>query len=398
MISVKTELLKKTCKSLLESIKGFNDFEYNNIIEISKQKDENVLKFNIISASTYIETRIELEGAEGVEFKAIVSATKFLPLVAKFTTENCELDTSEVVDASGVKKPGNSLTITANGYYTLPLMSGGDDECYLPRLELKNITTEFEVDRHVLEDILLFNTKNITKNNISVPTQKMYYIDEQSCITYNTGACVVDLALPKPIKILLTNSVVKCFSLFTGDKVAVSIAYDDEDRQVVCKIRFADNETSISTILNYDESIIDTVPVVAIKNYINYDYPYLIEFNKKELLNAIDRLTIFKTDVTSSLVLGTFTFINNQQFKLNVGEGNFETLNILKTQKGELEIDKPSFSLDLVTFRHSIEDINSPSIILAFGSNESAEHKSKNVLIASGNIKYILPVMIVANK
>ena len=64
-----------------------------------------------------------------------------------------------------------------------------------------------------------YNVKELAKGIISNPDiQKLHYVDDKGALTFTSGACVNNFNLPKPIKILLNNKIVKLPRLRSNDK------------------------------------------------------------------------------------------------------------------------------------------------------------------------------------
>ena len=152
--------------------------------------------------------QVKIPMSEDIEFHATVNANLFLKLISQITTDTIEIN---IVD--------NSLIIKGNGTYKLPLIFDGDGLLELPEIEIGNPTVNFEIDSNILLSILQYNSKELTKGIISKPIQKLYYMDEEGCVTFTTGACVNSFTLAQPVKILLNDRLVKLFKLFKGATV-----------------------------------------------------------------------------------------------------------------------------------------------------------------------------------
>ena len=183
---------------------------------------DNVLYMNVTNREYYAQVKLKMENEE--EFHATVNANLFLKLVSQITTDTVEFS----ID-------GNSLVIKANGNYKLPLIYDDDKLLELPKINIDNVTAEFDVSGDTLVSILQYNSKQLNVGTISKPVQKMYYVDENGAITFTNGACINNFTLEKPIKILLNNRLVKLFKLFKGKSVHMSVGYDpiSEDRKSV---------------------------------------------------------------------------------------------------------------------------------------------------------------------
>ena len=163
-------------------------------------------------------------------------------------------------------------------------------------INIDNPTVNFEIDSNILLSILQYNSKELTKGIISKPIQKLYYMDEEGCVTFTTGACVNSFTLAQPVKILLNDRLVKLFKLFKGEKVNFTLGYDAiSDDIIQTKVRFETTDVIITAILSCDDSMLNQFPTRAVRGRAEATYPYSININREQLIQTISRLLLFSS-------------------------------------------------------------------------------------------------------
>ena len=132
-----------------------------------------------------------------------------------------------------------------------------------------SISTEFK------ENLLKYNSKELLKRSCQTEVQKLYYVDEEGCVTFSSGACVTEFSLPKKVKLLLSDKIVKLTSLFKGDTIVFTIGQDIVGKDIVqTKVRFADKDIRITAILVSNDRLISRVPVAGIRKRAFDEYNY----------------------------------------------------------------------------------------------------------------------------
>lgn len=172
---IRTEKLQPACSKLLPAVDSSAIAEITDVLEL--KASGKILYINVTNREYFAQVKIELDDV--VDFHATVSANLFLRLVSQITTETVELNVAET-----------TLKMKANGSYDIPLIFDNDKLMELPAIEINNVTTELTVESDILQSILNYNSKELMKDLILQPVQKMYYIDQEGCITFTTGACV----------------------------------------------------------------------------------------------------------------------------------------------------------------------------------------------------------------
>lgn len=274
---LKTDILQDSCTKILNAISKSKLDDLRDILEI--QVVNNILYLNVTNREYYVSVKTQLD--ELLNFHASVNATTFLKLVEQFTAEDIELNTSV-----------NSLKIKSGpSSYKLPLIYDNTEIMTLPKIDINNVTTSFIINSSNLHSILAYNSKEIAKKSFGSPVQQMYYIDNEGCITFTSSACVNKFKTDKPFKILINDTIVKLFKLFDKDTdVNVDIGFDVDGNNFQTKLKLYTNNINITTILNNDDKLINSIPVDSIRAKADAIYTRRIVVNRTELLSALNRL------------------------------------------------------------------------------------------------------------
>lgn len=367
---IRTEKLQPACSKLLPAVDSTAIAEITDVLELKTVGK--MLYINVTNREYFAQVKIELDDA--VDFHATVSANLFLRLVAQITTETVELNISDT-----------TLKMKGNGSYDIPLVFDNDKLMDLPAIEIKNPTAELVVDSDILQSIMNYNSKELMKDLILQPVQKMYYIDQEGCITFTTGACVNNFHLDQPIKILLNQRLVKLFKLFNNGKVKVTLGHDPLSETIIqTKIRFESDMVCLTAILSCDDDMVNRVPAAAIRGRANKEYPFNVTISKSELNETINRLLLFSS--TSSLnrikADSKFVFENSYVRVYDVTQANVEKV-YYKT--GVLpEGEQYVATFDLNDLKHALDSSDDDFVTFGFGDHAA-------LVIISKSVRHVVP-------
>lgn len=358
---IRCEELQKVCSKILFAVDTSNNSIITETLEM--YTENNYLYMSITNREYFVKVRLDIQ--EEIEFNATVPADVFLKLISKMTTETIEFSVND-----------NCLVVKGNGTYKLPMIYEGDTLLKLPEITINNITSQFDVSRHILNSIINYNSKELSKKHVvSNPVQNMYYIDEKGCITFTTGACVNKFILPTTIKILLTDKIVKLFKLFNYDIIHVDYGKDTLPNNLMqTKIKFYTDDIVLTAIINSDDNMINSVPESAIRNRAFDTYNYSIVINKKILLNAIDRIMLF---VNSTMgFYGKFNFTENQLTLSNDAGDNSE---VIAYENSVDNLSDYTAIFDIADLKLIISEIKSDFITMSFGDGQAAVIIDKDI-------------------
>lgn len=366
---LKRELFQKYCTDILSAV---DSNELSILTETLELKTlNNTLVMSVTNREYYAKVIIPIENV--LELQATVNANLFLRLIAQISTPEIELSVTD-----------NFLVVKGNGLYKLPLIFDGDSLLELPEININNVTATFELDSEILLSILNYNSKQLSIGTISKPVQKLYYIDGKGAVTFTSGACVNSFELPENIRILLNGRLVKLFKLFKGKGVKFTLGYDNlTDDIIQTKVRFESSDISITAILSCDDTMLNSVPVEAIRGRASAYYPYTVNLSKDALLKTISRLMLFSGSASKELVsYSTFEFEKDRVTIYDSKKENKETLNYNNENSNIEETYKTI--VDLAELKGVLESCSEQYVNINFGDTEA-------LILTRGHVVNIIP-------
>lgn len=364
---IKTKLLQDRCKKILDAVDSGNILNkvVSETVEIEAR--DRALYLNVTNKEYYVSVRIPLDS--DAELHAVVDAKLFLNLISKLSTNDVEMTTTDT-----------TLIIKGNGNYKIPLIydeAGG--LVVLPKIEIENVTNSFNVSAGVLQGILKYNAKELLKGVCNRPSQRLFYVDENGALTFTSGACVNNFSLESPVTLFLTEKIVKLFRLFKQD-VKFSIGQDELNGRALTKVSFKDDDVSLTSLLCIDPSVTSTFPVTSIRKLADAAYDYSANLDKAAVLDAINRLTLFSSNLRIPTVY--FEFGSEGVTIYDERKDNNETVAYSGTVLG---IEEPYLAQFVANdIKLTLESCEESHINISFGNH-------RNVVISRGNVKNVLP-------
>ena len=366
---LKRELFQKYCTDILSAV---DSNELSILTETLELKTlNNTLVMSVTNREYYAKVIIPIENV--IELKATVNANLFLRLIAQISTPEIELSVTD-----------NFLVVKGNGLYKLPLIFDGDSLLELPEININNVTATFELDSEILLSILNYNSKQLSIGTISKPVQKLYYVDGKGAVTFTSGACVNSFELPENIRILLNGRLVKLFKLFKGKGVKFTLGYDNlTDDIIQTKLRFESSDISITAILSCDDTMLNSVPVEAIRGRASAYYPYTVNLSKDALLKTISRLMLFSGSASKELVAySTFEF---EKDRVTIYDSKKENKEILNYNNENSNIEETYKTIvDLAELKGVLESCSEQYVNINFGDTEA-------LILTRGHVVNIIP-------
>lgn len=368
---IRIEEIQSACSKILAAVDSNSVSALTETLQLTTRGKE--LFLNVTNNEYFAKVKLEMK--EPVEFNATVNANLFLKLISQITTETIELSVTET-----------ALILKGNGTYNLPLIFDGDKLMELPEIIINNPTTNFSIDSSILQSILQFNSKELSKGIISRPIQKLYYMDELGAITFTTGACVNSFSLEKPVKVLLNDRLVKLFKLFKDGPVNFTLGYDTlADGVIQTKVRFESEDISLTAILSCDDTMLQSYPVNAVRARANSDYPYSVNISREQLIQTINRLLLFTSANGARDIINpysTFEFKPDRVVVWDTHHENFEEVFYTNT-RCEVE-DAYTTMFDFKDFRTTLENCSEQYVTLNFGDEQA-------LVVARGNVRVVIP-------
>lgn len=340
---------------------------------------DNSLYLNVTNREFYVSVRFPI--SEPTTFHAVVDASLFLNLIAGITTETFNL---ELV--------GNSVQVTAGkSKYKLAMIYENANLMHLPTIVINNKTIEMNIFQEVLSSILNVNSKELQKlKGVSTVNelQRLYFIDETGCFTFTTGACLNAFSLEKPVKLLLTDRVVKLFKLFKTD-VKFSLGVEPSPTgALMTKVLFETDDTYLAALINCDDRLISQVqvPCEATKRFIAEAYDQRLVLSVNELAGAINRLQMFTKNnkavtIKSSSYMPIKGSIQGSELLFCDQSGNQEAVTI---ENGSFSAGIYDFGVNLFDLKLVLDSCKNEHITFNCGNHRS-------IIMTRGAIHNLIP-------
>ena len=342
-----------------KSIKGASNNKMIPLTSLMEIELKNhVLTLRTTDASNTLS--IMAKDIDGEDFHTVVPSEMFSKLVGKITTNNITLTVSSI-----------SLIVKGNGEYQieLPLNDDGD----LIKFPAQTNITVFE--SAIVGEVALSALKSVLNANKAAVAQTMelpyltgYYFGEQVITTDSFKVCANAQKLI-PIPSLLPSVMVELLSLVGDEKIKVYLVDN--------KVTFVGSDVMIqgSTM-----SGIEDYPVEPVVEYLKTKFVSHCQVNRNDLLNVLDRLSLFVSVYDKNGVYLTFTE-EHVQFSSKRTNG-IEALEY-KTNTGHLDY---SCCIDIELFKSKVAAQEGEVVELWYG-NEKA------IKMISGNITQIVSLL-----
>lgn len=349
---LKLDKFQQACSDILFAVDNKNSTLFTETLELVAK--DNVLNMNVTNREYYVSVVFnDVEDAN--DFRASINAKLFLSLISKMTSQTIELSVED-----------NYISIKGNGEYKLPMIYNQGELLTLPTIEIDNVTNEMNVDSNVLQSILVYNSKELLRGFQAKDVQKYYYVDEHGAITFTSGACVNNFELEKPIKILLSDKVVKLFKLFKDSgQVKFTMGQDPlSDEIIQTKVKFESTNVKLVAKLS-DYNLISSVPVDAIRGMATKDYLYSVVIHKKELSQALSRLMLFNDNTKN---YGKFEFSKDSVL---ISDWSSDNKEVIKYQNECPTLESYTALLNTDNLNMIITGCDEEYITLCFGDGKA---------------------------
>ena len=355
---LKTDEFRDACKLILAAIDSKESTLFTETLEL-KAKD-NVLKLNVTNREYFCTVEFPLESDE--TFDAAVNASVFLRLISKLTTDTIEIE-----------KEKTYIKIKGNGDYKLPIIFNNDRMVELPTIEIENVTNTMTINSDILHSIAIYNSKELQRGEGTRPVQKYYYVDEHGAITFTSGACVNSFNLSDPIKMLLSDKVVKLFRLFKPNtSIDFTMGQDPITEDIIqTKVRFSMSGITITAKLS-DSGLVTSVPVDAIRGMANKEYKYSVVLSKELLLDSISRLLLLNESS-----YGYMTFTKDSVSITDYSKENVETISYVNSCDS---LETYNLILNIANLKLILDAVEEEYITANFGDERAVVLKNNNIV------------------
>lgn len=283
--TINTEKFKSM---MAKAVRGVGD---NKLIPITQlmgiKKTGDCLMLTTTDATNYLYI-YEHEVEDTEDMSVTVYAEQFAKLISKMTTENVSLEVKD-----------GTLEVIGNGHYTLelPLDENGalidfPDPAneYTSKVYKSKKTINLSVIKTILDTV-----KPSLATTLDVPVLTAYYVGNSIIATNKYKIASMDLDLLGE-KMLISSAMFDLFDVITDESIKVLI---DDDVVV-----FA---TTNCVIYGKKFNGADDYPVDAINELIHRDFKSICKVKKSDILNTLDRMSLFISRYDYDTILLSFT-------------------------------------------------------------------------------------------
>lgn len=257
----------------------------------------------------------------------------------------------------------------------------------LPVITIKNVTNTFNIPTSILSGIAKYNGKELAKSNFNFtrPVQRLYYMDENGCITFTSGACVNNFNLPCNVRVLFNQRLVKLFKLFNTAEVTFNIGYDEISNNVLqTKVSFITPSVEVTAILSCDDTLLNSVPAQAIRARANDIYPESIFINKNDLVQALNRLMLFYAGFGGKKSLKSYFIFKMNDDVIQITDNSGENVETIYTVNNSSVKEPYSMIIDVVDIKNVLDVVSEEFINLRFGNHTA-------IVVSRGNVNNVIP-------
>lgn len=345
-MKIKTEILKEMVSKAIKGASNNKMIPISSLIGIEYLDDTLTLMTTDGSNQLrVIETEVPLGITEKQDnFYTIVNADLFAKLVGKTTKEFIELDNNE-----------NHLDFKGNGNYKLDIAINEEGEMVkFPNIKSKDLKNPISISIEKLKTNLNILKPSVAKT-MELPYLTGIYLSNRCVATDRQMMCYIqnDL-LEEPI--LIPSKVVELLDLLEGDAVDL---YKEENT-----LYFVTNKI---IIVGKELEGKNEYPVNQIGDVVNQKYENQVQVNKQELLEVLDRMTLFVSDAYDKN--GVYLKFNENILEIRSQKNNaIEYINIQSKSKSTLEYE---CLIDIEMLSTEVKNVLNDVVNISYGQDIS---------------------------
>ena len=287
-MKIKTELLQNMVSKAIQGASMNKMIPLTTLIGILVEPsymtpNESILTLITTDGSNQLRLSQKIERTE--QFYTIVNAETFSKLVGKTTKEFIELENNE-----------NYLEVTGNGTYKLEIAINEEGEMVkFPDIYTDKTTELYPIDVELLQEAINIAKASVAKT-MEVPCLTGYYIGNGKIISTD-----------RQLVCNLEKELVKEPLLISSEMAELLLLLEDKKANVLHKDNNLVFYTDTITISGKELEGKEMYPVQAIDNLTKLEYSNNIIVNRQELLNVLDRMSLFISDYDKNGVHLAFT-------------------------------------------------------------------------------------------
>lgn len=344
-MKIKTEILQKMISKVIQGASNNNMIPITSLIGVEVSNKKLTLMTTNGSVQFRVISDFELDATENAkDFYTIVNAEIFSKLVGKTTKEFIELNNNN-----------NYLEIKGNGIYKLEIAINEEGEMVKFPDIIKIDAEPIAINVELLQDALNIAKASAAKT-FEVPCLTGYYIDNNIIATNKQMACKLEnCGLKDSEPVLLSNVMAELLLIIDGEE-SINLLKKDNDL-----IFYNSNYIIAGKELEGKE----LYPVKPIENLVSQTYANSIKVNKQDLLNVLDRMSLFVANYDKGGIYLTF------------GKAGL----VVRSQKSNAEENIPitydneptefNCLIDIAMLESQIETITTDDVEIQYGQDKS---------------------------
>lgn len=335
--TIKTTQLQELVSKAIKCASNDKLIPITNLMEIELK--DNKLWLTTNDATNYFRTCIPTVG--GDEFTVVVMADNFAKLVSKMTSENITFD----YDGASFEISGGKSK------YKLELPLDVDGQLVQMSIPYQDLDTDEETGRinGVTIDKIIDTAKASLATSIDSAIYTAYYLGDNVISTDSYKiCCIANKVFDTPV--LLSVSTMDILQLMSKEE---EVSYYHKDDNLIFR-------TSSSVLYTKVFDGVESYPVDTIKEFISTDFENQCTLPKNELIQSLDRLSLFVGDYDRNVILIAF---NGDSVTLkNKKSAGTETIDCLKSSGGKFEC-----GIDIEMLKSQIKATMSDDVTIQYG-------------------------------
>lgn len=358
-MKIKTELLKELLAKAIKGASNNKMIPITSLIGISVAA--NTIKLTTTDGSNILEVKsqIDYDVLSNPPFYTVVNADTFAKLVGKTTKEYIELENES-----------NCLVVKGNGTYKLEIPINEDGEiikfpAYDKLSEVEAITLSIESLKNTIQ-----SAKSSKAQTMEIPMLTGYYLGQTSIATDRQMVCYIENNLLNE-SILISSEMAELINLLEGDNVSLTIKNTIKNNELIKELLFVTNNITI-----YGKQLegVDDYPIEPLKNLVNINYESFVKVDKNELLNVLDRMSLFVTDYDKNGV-----FLNFKKEGLEVTSQKSNATEIIEI-KNTIETEFTCL-VDIEMLKAQLQSLKTDIAEIYYGQKTSIQLKEGNTTL-----------------
>lgn len=361
-MKVKTELLQKMMSKAIQGASNNKMIPITSLIGIEIKNKKLTLMTTDGSNQFRVINDIELDPMCGPidsqEFYTIVNADTFSKLVSKTTKEFIDLQNKE-----------NYLEVIGNGAYKLEIAINEDGEI----VKFPEVNHISEVANSIklaeLQEAIKVAKASVAKT-MEIPCLTGYYIGKNIIASNREMVCKLEATLIEE-PILISSEMAELLLLVESPE---AIQLERKDNHLYFY-------TNGYEIIGNELEGKEIYPVQPIEDLASKEYTHFIQVNKQDLLNVLDRMSLFISDYDKN---GVFLDFTEAGFIVRSQKSNAEEIIDIK---GTLDPeDRFSCLADIEMLKSQVETISTDIVEIWYG-------QEKSIKIVDGKCSLIISLL-----